>query len=187
MPALESNSVQPEPSVDEIMCRFWLNKWSRWKRGSGFPSYCAVADNTVKYMQTVDHVRDLQRDNEELGQENALLRRKAEMFDQLMCGELQVIQQIDAETGEECFVTNAAPVTPQRKRPREAGGSSSISTLIEQTQRTIKVKDELQEARIKAHAAEGKLEDLENCVVCMAQPRVVLFRPLSRCVLCGLR
>ena len=53
-----------------------------------------------------------------------------------------------------------------------------LSTLVEMSHKAIKVKQEVS-------AAQSKLEDSLNCVVCMGEPRSVVLQPCNHFVCCA--
>ena len=58
-----------------------------------------------------------------------------------------------------------------------------LSNLVEMSQKAVKVKQELEQEK---SAAQSKLEDSLNCVVCMERLRSVVLQPCNHFVCCAL-
>ena len=119
-----------------------------------------------------------------LAAEAAWSRAEAELV-RWQRGELRLVPEVtDVETGQvsSTVVTETEEQRRGLKRPCEP---SALAHIIETSQKTVKIKQEVVEQRAAAADAKGRLEDQLACVVCMEQPRSVVLRPCSHYVCCS--
>ena len=118
-----------------------------------------------------------------LAAEAAWSRAEAELV-RWQRGELRLVPEVtDAETGQvsSTVVTETEAQRRGLKRPCE----TALAHIIETSQKTVKIKQEVVEQRAEAADAKGRLEDQLACVVCMEQPRSVVLRPCNHYVCCS--
>ena len=130
----------------------------------------------------------------------AKLKSTTSELDRWRRGELRFVPEvINVDTGEMVSTTIAVDREHRLpKRPRvgaEAGAaaatpgggaSSSLSQMIELSQHNTTIKEEVAEALRGKREAQEKLDDLEQCVVCMERPRTVVLRPCCHFVCCAI-
>ena len=100
-------------------------------------------------------------------------------------GELRLVPEVtDVETGQ----VSSAVVTEtdeQRRGLQRHCEPTTLAHIIETSQKTVKIKQEVVEQRAAAADAKGQLEDQLTCVVCMEQPRSAVLRPCNHYVCCS--
>ena len=119
-----------------------------------------------------------------LAAEAAWSRAEAELV-RWQRGELRLVPEVtDVETGQvsSTVVTETDEQRRGLKRPCEP---TALAHIIETSQKTVKIKQEVVEQRAVAADAKGRLEDQLACVVCMEQPRSVVLRPCNHYVCCS--
>ena len=119
-----------------------------------------------------------------LAAEAAWSRAEAELL-RWQRGELRLVPEVtDVETGQ--VSSTVVTETDERRRGlKRSCEPGALAHMIETSQKTVKIKQEVVEQRAAAADAKERLEDQLACVVCMAQPRSVVMRPCNHYVCCS--
>ena len=119
-----------------------------------------------------------------LAAEAAWSRTEAELA-RWQRGELRHVPEVtNVETGQVSSIVVVDTVA-ERRGLKRACEPTALAHLIEASQKTVRIKQEVVEHKAAAADAEERLEDQLACVVCMAQPRSAVLRPCNHYVCCS--
>ena len=119
-----------------------------------------------------------------LAAEAAWSRTEAELA-RWQRGELRHVPEVtNVETGQVSSIV-VVDTDAERRGLKRACEPTALAHLIEASQKTVRIKQEVVEHKAAAADAEERLEDQLTCVVCMAQPRSAVLRPCNHYVCCS--